>query len=63
MSEPVIAVPSQPIAGEISAKMLPAPAAQRPIVTVCPERFITYASASTLATVRIAHLSWSSVSR
>jgi hypothetical protein len=28
---------------------------------ICPDWFITYASASTAATVRIAHLSWSSV--
>ena len=30
---------------------------------VWPDWFITYASASTAATVRIAHLSWSSVGR
>ena len=53
VTEPVIATPSQPINGEISAKALPAPAAHSPIVTVCPERFITYASASTVVIVRI----------
>jgi hypothetical protein len=49
-----MATPSQPINGEISAKAPPAPAAHSPIVTVCPERFITYASASTVVTVTIA---------
>ena len=41
VTEPVIATPSQPINGEISANMPPAPAAHSPIVTASPERFIT----------------------
>ena len=62
VTEPVIATPSQPINGEISANMPPAPAAHRPIVTVCPERFITYASASTVVIVAIAARKRTSVS-
>src|SRR3954469_22095824 len=60
--EAVMAVPSQPIIGEKNANALPAPATQDPSVIVSPERFMTYARASTDATVRIAHLSRSSVS-
>ena len=62
VTEPVIATPSQPISGEISANMPPAPAAHSPIVTVSPERFITYASASTAMTVTIAPRKRTSVS-
>ena len=56
VSEPVTAVPNQPISGDRNAKKPPAPAAQVPSVIVWPDRFITYASASTVQTVRIAHL-------
>ena len=62
MSEPVTAVPSQPMIGDRNARTPPAPAIQLPIVSVCADRFITYASARTVATVSVAHLSWSSVS-
>ncbi len=62
VSEPVTAVPNQPISGERKAKNPPAPAAHVPSVTVWPERFMTYASASTAMTVTIAHLSCTSVS-
>ena len=58
MSEPVTAVPNHPISGERNAKKPPAPAAQVPRVIVWPERFITYAIASTVHTVSIAHLIW-----
>src|SRR3954453_21968882 len=61
VSEPVIDTPSHPIQDENTAKMLPAPATHMPSVMVWPDRFITYAIASTLATVRIAHLSCFSV--
>src|SRR3954447_25791874 len=47
--------------GERNANAAPAPAAHMPIVMVWPDWFITYASASTAATVRIAHLSWLNV--
>ena len=57
VSDPVTAVPNQPINGERNAKNPPAPAAQVPSVIVCPERFITYAIASTAHTVTIAHFS------
>src|SRR3954465_5156334 len=53
VTEPVIAPPRQPISGEISAKMPPTPATHSPIVTTSPERFITYASASTEVIVSI----------
>src|SRR3954452_11344232 len=58
VSEPVIATPSQPISDDRKPKTPPAPATHIPSVIVCPEKFMTYASASTAATVRIAHLSW-----
>src|SRR5215210_750833 len=61
VSDPVTATPSQPIIGDRNANKDPAPAAHSPSVIVWPDWFITYASASTEATVRIAHLSWSSV--
>src|SRR5205823_3130193 len=61
VSEPVTAVPNQPISGDRNAKNPPAPAAQVPRVIVWPERFITYATASTAQTVTIAHLIWLSV--
>ena len=57
VSEPVTATPSQPIIALMNAKMPPAPATQSPSVIVWPDAFITYASASTVTTVRIAHLS------
>src|SRR3954454_10899671 len=56
VSEPVTAVPSQPIMGEKTAKTAPAPASHVPMVSVWPESFMTYASANTEATVRMAHL-------
>jgi hypothetical protein len=54
VSEPVTATPSQPMIGESAANKPPAPAIQLPSVAVCPEAFITYASASTAITVTIA---------
>ncbi len=39
----------------------PAPAIHWPSVSVCAEKFMTYASARTVATVSVAHLSWLSV--
>src|SRR3954463_4683420 len=44
VSDPVIAVPSQPIIGEKNANADPAPATQEPSVIVSPDMFITYAS-------------------
>ena len=41
VSEPVTAVPNQPISGERKAKKPPAPAAHVPSVIVWPDRFIT----------------------
>ena len=41
VSEPVTAVPSQPMIGDRNARTPPAPAIQLPIVSVCAERFIT----------------------
>ena len=41
VSEPVTAVPNQPMIGDRNAKKPPAPAAQVPSVTVWPEKFIT----------------------
>ena len=41
VSEPVTAVPNQPISGDRNAKNPPAPAAHMPSVTVWPEKFIT----------------------
>jgi hypothetical protein len=41
VSEPVTAVPNQPIRGERKAKKAPAPAAHVPSVIVWPEKFIT----------------------
>src|SRR4051812_28788778 len=61
VSDPVTAVPSQPMIGDRKAKNPPAPAAQVPRVIVWPERFITYASASTEQTVTIGHASVFSV--
>ena len=61
VSEPVTATPSQPMNADRNAKMPPAPASHSPSVTVCPDVFMTNASASTAATVRIAHFSWFSV--
>src|SRR5213079_593794 len=40
VSEPVTAVPNQPMSGDRKAKKAPAPAAHVPSVMVCPERFI-----------------------
>src|SRR5690242_1489751 len=57
VSEPVTAVPIQPMIGEKNASTPPAPAIQVPMVIVCADRFITYASPSTAATVSVAHLS------
>src|SRR5947209_10714340 len=56
VSDPVTAVPNQPISGDRKAKNPPAPAAQVPSVAVWPDRFITYATASTAQTVSSAHL-------
>src|SRR3954467_7581628 len=61
VSEPVTAVPSQPMIGEKKARIPPAPAIQLPIVSVCADRFMTYASPSTAATVRVAQRSWYSI--
>src|SRR3954465_8313692 len=61
VSDPVMAVPSQPISGDRKAKKPPGPAAQVPGVIVRPDRFITYAGAKTAITVTIAVLSWFSV--
>src|SRR2546421_4027350 len=61
VSEPVTATPSQPSSGDSSANSPPALAIQEPSVCVWPLPFITYASASTVATVRIAQRSWTSV--
>ena len=41
MSDPVTAVPNQPIIGDRKAKNPPAPAAQVPSVIVWPDMFIT----------------------
>ena len=41
VSEPVTAVPNQPISGDRKAKKPPAPAAQVPSVIVWPDMFIT----------------------
>ncbi len=41
VSDPVTAVPNQPISGDRNAKKPPAPAAHIPSVTVWPEKFIT----------------------
>ena len=57
VSEPVTATPSQPRIGDSSANAAPAPAIQVPSVIVCPEAFITKASASTAITVTIAQRS------
>jgi hypothetical protein len=57
VSDPVTAVPNQPIKGETNANAPPAPAAHLPRVAVWPDMFITYATPSTAITVRIAHLS------
>src|SRR3954453_16918615 len=54
VSEPVTATPNQPSSDERNAKAPPAPASHWPIVIVWPERFMTYAMASTQATVKIA---------
>ena len=61
MSEPVTATPSQPMIDDRNARMPPAPAIHRPSVSVWAEKFMTYASASTEATVSVGHLSWLSV--
>ena len=53
VSDPVTAVPSQPSTGERNAKKAPAPAIHVPMVMVWPDWFITYARASTEATVRM----------
>src|SRR6476620_7459086 len=42
VSDPVTAVPNQPMIGDRKAKKPPAPAAHVPSVIVCPDRFITY---------------------
>src|ERR1700730_2212472 len=57
VSDPVTATPSQPRMGEISANAPPTPAIQVPRVMVCPDAFITNASASTAITVTMAHRS------
>ena len=41
VSDPVTAVPNQPISGDRKAKKPPAPAAQVPSVIVWPDMFIT----------------------
>ena len=41
VSDPVTAVPNQPISGDRNAKNPPAPAAQVPSVAVWPDMFIT----------------------
>src|SRR3954451_5596084 len=56
VSEPVTAVPIHPRTGDRNAKNAPVAAIQFPMVRVWPDRFITYARASTEATVRKAHL-------
>ena len=55
------ATPSQPSTGDSNANAPPAPAIHVPSVIVCPDRFITNASASTTITVTIANRSWTSV--
>src|SRR3954447_11115753 len=50
VSEPVMLTPSHPIIGEKKANALPTPATHEPSVIVWPERFITYARASTEGT-------------
>src|SRR5580698_3885923 len=57
VSEPVSAVANQPRIGETGAKAGPALAAQMPSVTICPDRFITYAMPTTQQTVKTAHRS------
>jgi hypothetical protein len=44
-----------------NASTPPAPAIHWPSVSVWAEKFMTYASARTAATVTVAHLSWFSV--
>src|SRR5579859_7915658 len=41
VSDPVTAMPNQPMNDDRKAKKPPAPAAQVPSVIVCPDRFIT----------------------
>jgi len=55
VSDPVTATPIQPTTGERKAKNAPVAASARPRVTVWPEKFITYARASTATTVRMVH--------
>src|SRR5919204_2050249 len=62
VSEPVTATPNQPMIGDRKANALPAPASHSPRVIVSPEKFMTNASESTDATVRIAHRSSYTVS-
>ena len=57
-----MATPIQPITGDSTANSPPAEASAMPRLAVCPERFITKASASTDSTVTMVHLSWTSVS-
>src|SRR4051794_8907722 len=54
VSEPVTATPNQPSSDEKNANAPPAPAAHCPMVIVWPDRFMTYAMPSTVATVAIA---------
>ena len=61
VSDPVTATPSQPMIDDRNARTPPAPAIHCPSVSVWAEKFMTYASASTVATVSVAHLSWFSV--
>src|SRR5437764_841146 len=63
VSEPETATPNQPSTGERNASPAPAAATNVPIVDVWPDRFITYANASTPATVRIANRSSFTVAR
>src|SRR4051794_233914 len=57
VSDPVTATPIQPRIGDSSANAPPAPASHAASEEVCPDRFITYASASTAITVTIAERS------
>ena len=41
VSDPVTATPSQPMMDDRKARMAPAPAIQRPMVMVWPDRFMT----------------------
>src|SRR5438045_90835 len=50
------------MSGEKKASAPPTPAIHVPMVSVCADRFMTYASASTSATVTVAHLRRLSVS-